>query len=281
MSNGNKKLWKLMPNKYNYHLLAFAVLVVLVTAVLIMAIFLPSDHKNEALTIGIPDDAGGLVIRYIVDQHLASLRVKSSVEAFPIKDCCSSTSQWALSSERVDMAIVCPDAAQRLLEKDNRYVLVGPCMINSDIIVMKDGANPRRIGITQNRWYQRDIVRKMFGSGVEAVPILPGALPYALAQGAVDGIVVDVIKGACLPGKHVSICINGKNQVTYVLVARKELLQSDGFKELMQEWQQAVQGLQRTEEIEAAFNNYFNRQNTSREAREWKTMQTKLICPSK
>ncbi|MEN6326706.1 MAG: ABC transporter substrate-binding (seleno)protein SaoB [Syntrophomonas sp.] len=281
MNNGNKKPWKLTTNKDINKLLTVALLCLALAVVWMMVITLPPDQKNEGLTIGIPDDAGGLVIKYLADRHLASLRVKPGVEAFPIKDCCSSTSQWALSSERVDLAIVCPDAAQRLLEKDSRYVLVGPCMINSDTIVMKAGARPRRIGITQNRWYQRDIVINMFGTGVEVVPMLPGALPYALTQGAVDGIVVDVIKGASLPGEHIAICVNGKNQVTYVLVARKEVLQSDSYKELMPEWRQAVRELRGSDEIEAALQVYFNSQDASREAREWITMQTKLIYPSK
>ncbi len=46
--------------------------------------------------------------------------------------------QWALSSENIDMAIICKDAADKFLKRDDNFINMGPLVKNSDVILLKD-----------------------------------------------------------------------------------------------------------------------------------------------
>lgn len=56
--------------------------------------------------------------------------------------------QWALSSENIDMAIICKDAADKFLKRDDKFVNMGPLVKNSDVILLKE--NPKIKDVTKS-----------------------------------------------------------------------------------------------------------------------------------
>ncbi|MGE5396235.1 MAG: ABC transporter substrate-binding (seleno)protein SaoB [Chitinophagales bacterium] len=251
---------------------------ILAMGVLLVYFLRPGTEYSNEVLIGVSDDAGGLVVDYLIrNQDMPNRRIK--VEQSLFKDCCSSSGEWALGSGRLDLALLCPDAAARLVARDKRYEIVGPCLVNSDILVVRSGIKPKKIGITQNRWYQKRLALKQF-KDCQVISMLPGALPYAYEKGVVDGVVVDVGKGLYLKGQHHSINLDGKDTVTSVLVVSKKFKQNPSFQRLMVNWNNAVEELNRPAVLQQEINAYYETTSTDKEAGQWKEMGVQFTQPT-
>lgn len=263
--------------------LAFAAIsVVMAAAVGVFSIGSDRHRDPSRIQIGAPDDSGGLIIHYILHgRGFEAAEVIREFEAYTIKDCCASTSEWALSTAMLDMAVMCPDAAQRLVEKDARFVIPGPVLINSDILVIRSGINPRRVGIAQKRPYQERLVKERFPGGCEIVPMLPAGLPFAFERGVVDGVVIDALKAFAMQGERSSSPGQGMDVVTYVLVARKEFMSTLLYRQFMESYEQAVEELADTGVLARAVEAYKEIRWTDREVEEWKALRVKFVLPLK
>lgn len=242
----------------------------------------PGENRDPSkITIGAPDDSGGLVIHYILHRGgFGAAEIVSSFATYTMKDCCTSTSELALSTGELDMAVLCPDAAEKLVEKDPRFTIVGPVVLNSDIPVIRPGSHPRRIGVAQRRHFQERLVKERFSPECAAVPILPAGLPYALERGAVDGVVVDILKGLTLSGTRV-FPEDSPDRATYVLVARKKLTSSLLYRQFMDSYKQAVEELSDPRNLARAVEGYKGIRWTNREIEEWKAFKVRFTFPPK
>ena len=131
--------------------------------------------------IGIPDDTGGLIVHHLLRQQ--GLPFEASVapfEAYAVKDCCASTAEWALSGNLLDLAVICPDAAERLVQKDSRFRIVGPCLFNSEVLVLRPGSEPKRLGIAQRRDRQRELLKPFCSASCAAATHAPGVAALCL-----------------------------------------------------------------------------------------------------
>lgn len=192
-----------------------------------IGLFSTRSHRSGGpphFQIGAPDDSGGLVLQVMIHEAGVGspLRI-ADFEPHPFKDCCSSAAEWALSSDELDGAVVCPDAAERLVGRDGRFEVIGPCVLNSDVYVARSEEVPGKVGVAHKREYQTALVHDRFGAHSTTIPMLPSSLPYALARGLVGGIVVDGLKALSIPEPRQVRAFGGEDVVTYVLVARKEL----------------------------------------------------------
>ncbi|MGI6487902.1 MAG: ABC transporter substrate-binding protein [Syntrophomonadaceae bacterium] len=238
-------------------------------------LFFPTEGKEEKLVIGIPDDAAGYIMRSLVEEGEVKAEISTMLGVYPIKDCCTSTSEWALSTERLDIAVLCPDAAARLIEKDQRYSVWGPCMVNSDIL-LGPGTRFGKIGITQHRWYIGDVINRVFGGKVEGVSMLANALPYALAEGKVDAVVIDVSKALRLDWPR-QVLQEGSDTVSYVLVLRKDLEEDDRFTSFLQEYNQQVHKLEDQDYLQRFIEKYAGYTCGGKEAQEWNRMNVRYL----
>jgi len=196
--------------------------------ILLVPSLLSCTDQSSGIRMAVPDDLGGIPGIYAVrDRNLPGAALTEDL--FPLMDCCNTTTEWALSADRGDMAWLCPDAARTLVEKDGRFEISGPAVVNSQILVIGKGREPKRIAYSHKRNYQRALIRGRFGPGCEAIPVMPSALPYIYAKGEVDGIVVDVIKGLSLKGEHLPLSGNVAAVTTYVLVVRKDFRRNPRF----------------------------------------------------
>jgi len=238
-------------------------------------LFSPAKEKEKRLLIGIPDDAAGYIMRSLVEAGEANVQISTMLGIYPIKDCCTSTSEWALCTEKLDMAVICPDAAARFVEKNERYLILGPCMVNSDIL-LGNGSSTSKIGITQHRWYTRDAITRVWGSQVEVVPMLANALPYALEEGQVDAAVIDIGKALRLKWPRQALQ-EESDTISYVLVIRKELEKDDHLINFLQEYNQQVSKLEDEGCLQNLIEEYAGYTCTGKEAQEWKRMNARYL----
>ncbi|WZL73268.1 ABC transporter substrate-binding (seleno)protein SaoB [Clostridiaceae bacterium 35-E11] len=146
-----------------------------------------------------------------------------------------------MSSDILDMAIVCVDAAEEFVKNVEGFEIYSPCVQNSDLFVLQ-GGNPKKIGITQNRKYQGKLVKDYFGEDVKIVPMIHQALPYSLEKGQLDGIVIDVTKAIHLKGDKYPTMM-GDDYTTYVLIVNQEFKKTKAFKDFIRLYNQSVQKL--------------------------------------
>jgi hypothetical protein len=249
-------------------------------SVLLFLLYIGYEEKVEdGIVIGVPDDSGGLLFSYLMHNKQVSIKIQQDFSTYPLRDCCSSAAEWALSSERLHMAVICPEAAKRLVEYDPRYTVLGPILLNSDIIVLREGSVPKKIGITHNRWYQEKIVEYNFGAHCEAIPMLASALPYAYHKDEIDGVVVDITKGLYLEGQYLQGTLDEQDLVTYVLVARKDLLETAEVKRMLQYLEEAVEELTDISHLQSALTNFDANFSTGKEGSVWERMNIKLKTP--
>lgn len=250
----------------------FFIALVTASVLLALAVFLYPQRKedNGKVKIGAPDDTGGMITHYMLNEKgYRGAEVRNDFELYPVKDCCSSTSQWGLSTNQYDLAIMCPDAAESLLEKDGRFEVVSPCLVNSDIVVLKPGLTPKKIGIAQNRTHQARIVAELFGHDCAAAPMLPAALPFAYEKNAVDGVVVDALRGFTMAGDKLSPAAGSSSHITYVLLVNKSFKEDPRYQEFLQLFQESVEDLNNPDVLMEEIRKYKNIDFTRKEVELW------------
>lgn len=155
-----------------------------------------------------------------------------------VGDCCAAVSQWGLSSRELDMAVMCPDAARMLLEKNADYLSLGPLLLSGDSLVRRaETTTPvRKVGISHQRTAQKELAQAVLPDA-QVVEMLPASLPYALERGVVEAVVLDRMVAGQTPLPLVELADNTE-RATQVLVVHRRLL--DNASALRTALQQAV-----------------------------------------
>lgn len=257
-----------------------AIFVVAIVAIVVSVWSFPrAEQAGGGLKIGTPDDLNGLFISYFLrEKGIAGQIVSAKPDILLLKDCCTSTTQWALSSEQLDVAVLCPDAARTLVEKDSRYEIVGPLLVNSDMIVVREPPQDiPRIGIGQNRSYQAEMAVNSFGRDCKTISMLYTALPYAMEKREVDGIVIDVLRGWQLAGEKRSGAGGGPDIISSVLVVKKSLRQDARFSKFIVWLAEAAAELNRREVLEKELARYKGLTMTQEEWTTWNRLKIKFV----
>jgi len=241
-------------------------------------VFPQRDESSGKVKIGTPDDTGGMIIHYLINEKgFQGTEARAGLEIYPVKDCCSSTSQWALSTSQYDIAIMCPDAAASLVEKDSRFEIIGPCLVNSDIVVVKPGLTPSKIGVVRSRPHQAQIVAGIFGQNCTAVPMMPAAIPFAYEKNAVDGVVVDALKGLAMDGDKLFPADGSKSHITYVVVVNKSFKNDPRYQEFLNLLQESACDLNNPDVLTQEIRIYKNIEFTREEVDIWIRLGIKYI----
>jgi hypothetical protein len=211
----------------------------------VFAVGLASNREEgESHRIGVPDGAAGLLARYVLQEKLGTHPVKAvHFEPHTLYDCCASTTQYALGSGHLDIAIMCPDAARALVAKDKRFGVIGPVMINSDVLITRADVDLQQptIGISDKRVLHKKMVAERFGEKGRTAPMLHSAVPFAYARGAIQGAIVDITKVLQLAGDLDNAGARGQNIYTYVMVSKKSLQKSRQYSLFLEKYGQAVE----------------------------------------
>lgn len=232
------------------------------------------NTKNE-INIAISDDFSGLVIDYLINNRKDNnLKIKKELKSHKIVDCCSNTLSMGLASKSLDMALMCPYSAKNLIVKDNKFEVLGPCILNSNAFILSS-KNIKSIGISDGREYEKEEIYKRFGKDKKIISMLNPSLPYSLEKGNVQGILIDSLKGILLQNKNYKILpLEGP---TYVLVVSKIFKKDKRFKMFLNEFNDSLNKLNNfkilTTEIERFKNINFSRE----ELENWKKLKIKFL----
>lgn len=182
--------------------------------------------------------------------------------------------QWALSSDQIDMAIICKEAASKFIEYDENFEIVNTLVENSDVFLVKN-ENPKSIGVSQNRNYQIDLVNEYYKEA-KVVPFINSGLAYALESNKVDGVIVDGIKSLSLEGNKISTSVN-KDYGTYVLVVNKKFKKSDLYNEFVDLYNKSVKKLENEKILKKELESYIDMKLSSEEMGEFKSWKLKFL----
>lgn len=154
------------------------------------------------------------------------------------------------------MAIMCKEAANTFLENIDGFEVAFECIKNSDIFVIKKD-NPKKIGMTQDRNYQKELILKEFGQDVEIITMMGTALPYSLENGQLDAIIIDFMKGIHINGEKKNTVIDREEYTSYVLLVNKEFKKTKAFKSFISSYNKTLKTLlEDDKKFEKNFLNY-------------------------
>ncbi len=255
------------------------------TALLVLLLLgLVKDWQKDAISyMGLPDGSAGLLARYVLSEKIGKHGIQTvGFEPYTLYDCCASATQYAMGSGRLDIAIMCTEAARELVARDRRFEIAGPVMMNSDIFIIRPNTDLREsaIGVSQKREFQRQMVRKRFGAKSRSVPMLHAAVPFAYARGVVQGAVVDITKAFNLEGELASAVVNGQDVYTYVMVIKKSLQGSNQYQNFLAVYGQAVLEMNEPNNLLHLLQTYVSADITLGDIEKWTKMNVRFICPS-
>lgn len=226
--------------------------------------------EKDPVLIGAGSDSAGLILHTSFSRSsLFAVYETLPFDFYSVMDCCSSTSQWTLSdnSNSVNIMAMCPDSAAEFIQKDDRFSIVGPLVYNADVLVTNTGEqSPKVIGYMQGKERQKRILEKNYGAQVTMQPMLFYALPYALEKGRIDGAVLDIMTAVQL-NYPISPLID--EEPSYVLVASKEFINSEEYKDFIRQYNATVENLKTSGELQGSLESFLNKTELDEEVKKW------------
>lgn len=137
--------------------------------------------------------------------------------------------------------------ALHLVNSNDDFQIYGPVIMNSEIIAHKEILdNIHRIGIGHKREHLHKLVKESYTQVNEIVQMSQISLPYSLEGGQIDGAVLDITKAALL-SEFKFAPISKDDYISYILVVRKDIVDTSAFKDFLSVYNEAVESLNNTE----------------------------------
>lgn len=154
-----------------------------------------------------------------------------------------------MSSDEIDMGFYCSHKALHMVKTNDRFVIYGPIIMNSEVLAYKGSiADKRVLGIGQDRRHISELAQKSHPNLKEIKEMVIGALGYALENKQVDIAAIDVSKAVLLP-KYNFAPISKDDYISYSLVVRKDLIGTEAFNNFLVSYNKAVEELNKTETL--------------------------------
>lgn len=221
----------------NKRSLLYGGIIVILIIYLGLSTLLSPRIEMSGLRIACNDDAAGLLIKYLAGEDSPALEVVN-MSYQQLKDCCSSQTELSLAAGNFDLAVLCPDVAEKLIASGQPYQILGAVVVNANVLVSKNqDVAPHSVGYMNAREIQKELVWSNLNSSIEMKPILPAGLPYALERNAVEGIVLDILTALKIGGYRTPL---PSEYPTSVLVVHKDLYDSPELASLIKAYNQAV-----------------------------------------
>jgi hypothetical protein len=237
-----------------------------------LSIVLSSRSEMRGLRIACNDDAAGLLIKYLAGGDSAALDVVN-MSYQQLLDCCSSQTELALAAGNFDMAVLCPDGAEKLLASGQPYQILGAVVVNAMVLVTNQDAAPRTVGYMNAREIQKELVWSNYDSSIEMKPVLPAGLPYALERKAVEGIVLDILSALKIGGYRTPL---HSEYPTSVLVVHRDLCGSPELISFIEVYNQAVGELNSPEILMTELAKNLAIAGGNNEVKAWKEMDVQF-----
>jgi hypothetical protein len=247
--------------------------IVLMVVSLGLITFFSPRYEMKGLRIACNNDAAGLLIEHLAGENSTALSVVN-MSYQQLQDCCSSQTELALSAGNFDLAVLCPDGANELIESGQPYHILGPIVDNSLILITKQDRIPHTVGYMNAREIQKKLVWSNFDKSIEMKPMLPAALPYALERNEVDGVVMDIIGGLQIGGYYTPL---PSGYPASVLVVHKEKLNTPELKDFIRVYNKAAAEMNKTDLLRTKLEKKLEIENGSKEVEVWQNMRVKFL----
>ena len=181
----------------------------------------------------------------------------------------------ALSSDALDVAILCSSKAKEFEAADSRFEVIPGIISNSSVIIVKDLSN-YRIGVSSGREYEKDMVREMMGDEYKPFAMSTRALAYTMETGSVGGIVIDYISSINVEGTRLYPKL-GQSFDTYSMIVSKDFIASGKFDSFANAYNEAVLELRQGDNLlEAAKAQLGGEYTDERRKSEWQMLSIKI-----
>lgn len=140
----------------------------------------------------------------------------------------------------MDLAVICKEAAMEYVKADKDFEIAGTVVQNSDFLLLKN-TDPIKFGISQNRKYQKDLVKYSYPDA-EIAELLGNALPYALMSNQVDALVIDGIKAIGIEGTLEEPRVSADVD-TYVLIVNRKFRSTEDYEIFVKLYNASVESL--------------------------------------
>ncbi|EHM12982.1 hypothetical protein HMPREF1249_0478 [Jonquetella sp. BV3C21] len=213
-------------------------------AVTLLQEITPRRAPREYLKIACGNDLAGHVIAHAAQDYCAKAKAvdMNRLSFLQLSDCCGTQAEFALAGGDFDMAVLCPDAAQKFLGTGAPFRIFGPLVKNANVLVSRGNNTPRSVGYMSGRVLQYEALVRTLGRTAELHPIAAPALPYALECGAVDAVVLDAADAIRLPQYVLRPLPSGAP--TAVLLVHNDALQGQNFKNFIRFYNDTVRRLE-------------------------------------
>ncbi len=241
--------------------------------ILIVCIFLGLNMmldrvEPSGLRIACNDDAAGLLVKYLAGEGSSALEVVD-MSYQQLQDCCNSQTELALSAGNFDLAVLCPDSADKLIASGQPYQVLGPVVVNANVLVTNQDTIPRTVGYMNLREIQKKLVWSNLDNSIVMKPMLPAGLPYALERDAVEGIVLDILGALKISGYRLPLL---SEYPSSVLVVHENLLGSTELESFIKAYNQAVGEINTTGILMKELKKNLSIENSSNEVKIWREM---------
>ena len=253
--------------------------IIIFTVIFIICFILFQNYKNtldknkkDKITIACGNDASGMLFDYIINSKESNIEF-SNLDYIQFLDCCGSQAEFAFISGKVDMAVLCPDAAFQLMSVDTNYYIVDSIVNGSNILVYYDESyddiEPKDIGYMNKRLLQEALLKERYKNS-NYYPMLATALPYALEKKTVDAIFIDII--LALKIKNARFKKIDTEKTDYYLVASKKLKDTVMLNDFIKVYNEAIDDIDNETVLSNVLADYLDISNSEGEMNIWKTM---------
>lgn len=225
----------------------------LLLAMLLVAYFLlPHDLRPapSTLRVGAGDDITGVLLSEVSSCAQKEGEEELLVGSYLFVDCCASTAQWALQAQEIDLGFYCAQAAMEMVNQTSDFEIYSPIIMNGEVLAcLGDPSEVHLLGIPRKRSFLESIVQQSYPQVREFYEINRPYLPLSLEAGEVDGIVMDVSDAARSEDGFLFMPASETSYISYCMVVRKDIEETDAFQRFLEYYQQAVDQLNSPERL--------------------------------
>lgn len=263
--------------KRNKYIIIFSIVFIICFILFQNYKILLNDINKDKITVACGNDASGMLFDYIINDKDSNIEF-SNIDYVQFLDCCGSQAEFAFISGRIDMAVLCPDAAFQLIYTDTNYYIVGSIVKGSNILVYynedyDNNVEPKNIGYMNKRLLQEALLKYKY-SNSNYYPMLSTALPYTLEKKTVDAIFIDII--LALKIKNARFKKIDTEESDYYLVASKKLKDTVILNDFIKVYNEAVDDIENDTILSNILVSYLDISNSEGEMNIWKTMGVKF-----
>ncbi|MGL6114488.1 MAG: hypothetical protein ACRC1R_05560 [Cetobacterium sp.] len=154
-----------------------------------------------------------------------------------------------MSSEQIQLAILCPVAAKNLIAKDENFIIYGEMIKNGTGIIYRKNNPIKKVAFANGRIEQLQMIEDILGKNVWVKSAGANGLPYLLENNSVDAIVTDYGRYLKM-GSNYEYLISKNNYVTHVLVINKNLLGNKKFNSFIKTYNSFIKTIKKGEKKE-------------------------------